>query len=181
MKEAPGCLAFVDLDNLKKTNDIMGHLAGDYAIKSVGEVLAAFQENAIASRIGGDEYLYYMKGFDEAQAKARIEEIVEAFNQKKKDDTYLSFSSLSIGMCMAKKNHIYSEVLKKADKALYHIKQSGKAGYYMYTHVDEMNNKKSSIDLNKIVESLRKKMNAIGYEVVISRGDSLNIEGETDV
>ena len=31
------------------------------------------------------------------------------------------------------------------------------------------------------VESLRKKMNAIGYEVVISRGDSLNIEGETDV
>ena len=31
------------------------------------------------------------------------------------------------------------------------------------------------------VESLRKKMNAIGYEVVISKGDSLNIEGETDV
>ena len=31
------------------------------------------------------------------------------------------------------------------------------------------------------VESLRKRMKAIGYEVVISRGDSLNIEGETDV
>ena len=154
LREGSGCLAFVDLDNLKKTNDILGHLAGDYAIKSVGEVLLAFQENAIAARIGGDEYLYYMKNVDEELAKAKIEELVEAFNQKKKEDTYLSFSSLSIGMCMAKKNDIYSEILKKADKALYHVKQSGKAGYYMYTHIDEMSKKKSSIDLDKIVENL---------------------------
>ena len=65
---------------------------------------------------------------------------------------------------MTKEKDVYGDVLKKADKALYHIKQSGKAGYYMYTHVDEMNNKKSSIDLNKIVESLRNSRTAQGTQ-----------------
>lgn len=154
IKETQGCLAFVDLDNLKKTNDIMGHLAGDYAIKSAGEVLLSFDRNAIISRIGGDEFLYYLTGVDEEEAKARIEAIIEAFNYKKKEDTYLSFSSLSIGMCMTQKNDVFSDILKKADKALYHIKQNGKAGYSMYTLEDGEGNKKTSVDLNRIVKSL---------------------------
>ncbi|MBQ4523908.1 MAG: diguanylate cyclase [Lachnospiraceae bacterium] len=154
LQESAGCLAFIDLDNLKKTNDIMGHLAGDYAIKSVGEVLLSFPENAIMSRIGGDEFLYYMKDTDEEKAKAKIEDIMAAFHQRKEENTYLSFSSLSIGMCMTQKNDVYPEVLKKADKALYHIKQSGKAGYYMHTQKDGTNHKKASVDLNRIVKNL---------------------------
>ena len=154
LKETSGCLAFVDLDNLKKTNDIMGHLAGDYAIKGVGEVLLSFDENAIISRIGGDEFLYYIKDTSEEKAKDRIEDIMEAFQQKKTENTYLSFSSLSVGMCMTQRNDVYSEVLKKADRALYHMKQSGKAGYYMHTHTDGVNNRKASVDLNRIVKNL---------------------------
>ena len=154
LQESSGCLAFIDLDNLKKTNDIMGHLAGDYAIKSVGEVLLSFNENAIISRIGGDEFLYYIKDTSEEKAKDRIEDIMEAFQQKKTENTYLSFSSLSVGMCMTQRNDVYSEVLKKADRALYHMKQSGKAGYYMHTHTDGVNNRKASVDLNRIVKNL---------------------------
>ena len=154
LQESSGCLAFIDLDNLKKTNDIMGHLAGDYAIKSVGEVLLSFDENAIISRIGGDEFLYYIKDTNEEKAKARIEDILEAFHQRKTENTYLSFSSLSVGMCMTQKNDVYEEVLKKADKALYHIKQSGKAGYFVHTHTDGANNRKASVDLNKIVKNI---------------------------
>ena len=154
LQESSGCLAFIDLDNLKKTNDIMGHLAGDYAIKGVGEVLLSFDENAIISRIGGDEFLYYIKDTSEEKAKDRIEDIMEAFQQKKTENTYLSFSSLSVGMCMTQRNDVYSEVLKKADRALYHMKQSGKAGYYMHTHTDGVNNRKASVDLNRIVKNL---------------------------
>ena len=154
LKRTKGCLAFVDLDNLKKTNDIMGHLAGDHAIKSVGEVLSSFDKNAIISRIGGDEFLYYLTEVEEEEAKERIEAIVEAFQQKKQADTYLSFSSLSIGMCMTRENDVYSEVLKRADKALYHIKQNGKAGYYIHTCEEREGNKKNSVDLKRIVKSL---------------------------
>lgn len=154
LQETSGCLAFIDMDNLKKTNDIMGHLAGDYAIKSVGEVLLSFNENAIISRIGGGEFLFFIKDTNEEKAKARIEDILEAFHQRKTENTYLSFSSLSVGMCMTQKNDVYEEVLKKADKALYHIKQSGKAGYFMHTYTDGANNRKASVDLNKIVKNL---------------------------
>ncbi|MBQ2800731.1 MAG: diguanylate cyclase [Lachnospiraceae bacterium] len=155
LRETSGCLAFIDLDNLKKTNDIMGHLAGDYAIKSVGDVLLSFHENAIISRIGGDEFLYYILETDENKAKEKIQEIIQAFDNRKQENTYLSFSSLSIGMYMTQKGEFYSDALKKADKALYHIKQSGKSGYYMHTHTENACNKKASVDLDRIVKSLK--------------------------
>ena len=152
--ESSGCLAFIDLDNLKKINDIKGHLAGDYAIKSVGEVLADFTEDAIAVRIGGDEFLYYMKNVEKESAIARIENIEQAFEEKKKENPNLVFSSLSIGLCMTGKEDVYAEVLKKADKALYHIKQSGKAGHYIHTDTKEGDNMKESVDLKRIVKNL---------------------------
>ena len=133
----------------------MGHLAGDYAIKSVGDVLLSFHENAIISRIGGDEFLYYILETDENKAKEKIQEIIQAFDNRKQENTYLSFSSLSIGMYMTQKGEFYSDALKKADKALYHIKQSGKSGYYMHTHTENASNKKASVDLDRIVKSLK--------------------------
>ena len=45
--------------------------------------------------------------------------------------------------------------MKKADKALYHIKQNGKAGYYMYANAEETVNQKKSVDLKKIVKGLK--------------------------
>lgn len=155
IKKDKGCLAFIDLDNLKKTNDVMGHLAGDYALKCVGEVLSQYSENAIIARIGGDEFLYYVNGVDENIVTGLIEEIIDAFEKKKEQDKYLSFSSLSIGVCFTNTSDTYAEVLQKADKALYHVKQSGKAGYYFFTYIEGINNHKNSVDLEKLANSLR--------------------------
>ncbi len=155
MKQKPGCLAFIDLDNLKRTNDTMGHLAGDYALKTVGEVLSAHGKNAIILRMGGDEFVYYLAGADKAQAEERIGNIIAAFEEKRKDDAYLSVSTLSVGLCMTTTEDVYTEVLKKADRALYYVKQSGKCGYYFYN--SDINNVKNkhSIDLKRLVENLR--------------------------
>lgn len=155
IKKDKGCLAFIDLDNLKKTNDVMGHLAGDYALKCVGEVLSQYSENAIIARIGGDEFLYYVNGVDENIVTGLIEEIIDAFEKKKEQDKYLSFSSLSIGVCFTNTSDTYTEVLQKADKALYHVKQSGKDGYYFFTYIEGINNHKNSVDLEKLANSLR--------------------------
>ena len=156
IREKKGCLAFVDLDNLKKTNDVLGHLAGDYALKTVGEVLTEYRENAIIARIGGDEFLYYMIDSDKDSAAATIENIMATFNSRKEENTYLSFSTISVGMCITDTSDTYADALQKADKALYHVKQSGKADYYFYTHTESIQNKKASVDLEKLVESIRK-------------------------
>lgn len=156
MREQSGCLAFVDLDNLKRTNDTMGHLAGDYALLNVGQVLSEYKDNAVIARIGGDEFLYYMIGADQNKATETIKKIMDAFQKRKEKNTYLSVSSLSVGLCFSNTSDTYADILQKADKALYHVKQGGKAGYYFHNNMVDSSKQKSSVDLQRLVSNLEK-------------------------
>ena len=56
-------LLFIDLDQLKKINDQLGHSAGDSAIAHLGQALAAVtRSNDVAARIGGDEFVLLLAG-----------------------------------------------------------------------------------------------------------------------
>ena len=57
-------------------------------------------------------------------------------------------------MCTPK--DAYTDVLAKADKALYHVKQRGKGSYYFYTSSMNQAKKNSSDDLNRLVTGLTK-------------------------
>lgn len=52
-----GCLAFMDIDNLKTINDIYGHKAGDRVLKLFGSLLLEYSSECIVCRLGGDEFL----------------------------------------------------------------------------------------------------------------------------
>lgn len=155
VRTRPGCLMFVDLDNLKKTNDSMGHLAGDYVLKNLGTILLKYGDKTIVSRVGGDEFLCYIPEVEEKEAVNMVESIIKEFDFIKKDNEYLKYSSLSIGMYMSSGKELFADAVTNADKALYHIKHSGKAGYCMYSEIEGMQNKKTSIDLNNMVKSLK--------------------------
>ena len=52
------CLLMLDMDGLKRINDTAGHLYGDEALASMGQVLrGALRESDIAGRFGGDEFM----------------------------------------------------------------------------------------------------------------------------
>lgn len=155
VRTRPGCLVFVDLDNLKKTNDSMGHLAGDYVLKNLGTILLKYGDKTIVSRVGGDEFLCYIPGAEEKEAVNMVESIIKEFDFVKKDNEYLKYSSLSIGMYMSSGKELFANAVRNADKALYHVKHGGKAGYCMYSEIEGMQNKKTSIDLNNMVKSLK--------------------------
>ena len=154
MREVPGCLAFVDLDNLKTTNDTMGHLAGDFALKTVAEVLKHYENNGIAVRLGGDEFLFYMSGATKEIAERTAKEIQTAFEERKAQEVMLSHSSISMGMCMSTPQDVYGEVLQKADKALYHVKHSGKGSYFFHEEREEHKTTEETFDLGKLASSL---------------------------
>lgn len=156
MQEAPGALAFVDLDNLKVINDTLGHLSGDHAIRILSEVLQAHSHNAIIARVGGDEFLYYMQKVDEKEARAIIEGIIRSFRSEKENDEILKVSSLSIGLCLTTPADAYSEVYQKADKALYYVKQNGKDGYYFYNYSNRHTDNMTPVDLKRLVFSISK-------------------------
>lgn len=155
VRTRPGCLVFIDLDNLKKTNDSMGHLAGDYVLKNLGTILLKYGDKTIVSRVGGDEFLCYIPEVEEKEAVNMVESIIKEFDFIKKDNEYLKYSSLSIGMYMSSGKELFADAVTNADKALYHIKHGGKAGYCMYSEIEGMQNKKTSIDLNNMVKSLK--------------------------
>lgn len=156
MRNHNGCLAFIDLDNLKLINDSMGHLAGDYALKTVSEVLTQFSGNAVIARLGGDEFLYFMADVDKDEAVKIIKDIMAAFDKRKENDAYLSAASLSIGLCISMKGDSLDDIIRKADRALYHVKQSGKNGYYFYKNDIDNPVQTASVDLKKLISNLKR-------------------------
>ena len=155
MQEENGCLAFIDVDNLKKINDTIGHKAGDRLLTLVGSILAEYSQNSIACRLGGDEFLLYMKGITRDGATERVENIIETFRKKKDEDIAVRQASLSAGLCMTTPLDVYADVYNKADKALYHVKCNGKAGYSFYRKEDYIEQSHDNVDLLQVMEALK--------------------------
>jgi len=155
MGQSNGALIFCDMDNLKTINDRFGHKCGDKALKLLGEVLNRHCNNGVACRIGGDEFLLYLHDANKKAVINIVEAIIEDFDKNKQENAFINIATLSLGICLTTSQDIYSDVLSKADKALYHVKQRGKAGYYLYN--DEINefSVRNSIDLKQVINSIK--------------------------
>ena len=134
-----GCLGFVDMDNLKKINDIYGHKAGDRALRILGEMITECMENAIACRLGGDEFLFYLPEVSEAQMKTQMKELFDRFYKAKEEAVETHPASLSGGLCICAQGDKFEECYIKADKALYYVKQNGKNQFLFYNEMEEQN------------------------------------------
>lgn len=137
MQKQGGCLGFVDMDNLKKINDVYGHKAGDRALRLVGEVLTECMENAVVCRLGGDEFLFYLPEVSEAEINMRVRKLFDSFRAAKNAAAETSAASLSCGLCMCRQGDNFEEYYIKADKALYYVKQNGKNNYRFYEELEE--------------------------------------------
>ena len=62
-------MCFIDLDNLKFINDTFGHKEGDLYITSVAKLLGQLPDEAVACRIGGDEFMVLFLGYNEAMSE----------------------------------------------------------------------------------------------------------------
>lgn len=135
MRKENGAFFLIDLDNFKMVNDFYGHAAGDAVLQSVSDILKnAAGEYDLAGRVGGDEFVMYFSG---ASRKEEVQEfaegILQEFNEQKRSDILLGECSLSIGIVFVTKDaESYTDIYKKADRALYYIKQNGKNGYEFY-------------------------------------------------
>ena len=70
-------LIMMDLDNLKYINDTFGHDYGDQYIRAAANALRiGSPENAVISRMSGDEFYLFLYGYDsEDQARERIDRL----------------------------------------------------------------------------------------------------------
>ena len=118
-------VAMVDIDDFKKINDIYGHNAGDYILKSVAETMKSVCENSLVSRWGGEEFL--VLGYDKAKAMSQMESVRRAINEAD-----LSFESqkikvsVTIGIAGREEAESIDKWVQIADERLYDGKNSGK-------------------------------------------------------
>ncbi len=132
MQEHDGGLVFVDMDNLKKLNDVYGHKAGDRALKLLGNILKDAGDNSIACRLGGDEFLLFLPDYSKDEIHACVKHIFIKFAKAKEDDVELRCADLSAGMSLSTNGATFEKCYREADKALYFVKQNGKGNYMFY-------------------------------------------------
>ncbi|MCR4617532.1 MAG: response regulator [Lachnospiraceae bacterium] len=155
MAESKGCLIIFDLDNLKSVNESEGHTTGDRAIELTSRVLSDYNKG-IVCRYGGDEFLLFLPYVTEEEGEKCADEIIADFNTRKNGISEFSKLSLSAGICMSYMQDDFSEVYNNADKALYYVKRSGKAGKAVYETVENYQKNHSNIELLLIMQKLKR-------------------------
>lgn len=157
MQEHNGCLVFLDMDNLKKINDIHGHKAGDRALKNLGNLLSRYTENGIASRLGGDEFLLFLPDVTPEGVSQQMTQLFQQFHAIVEEDAEIRYATLSAGLYMCTVSDAFADCYAKADKALYYVKQNGKNQFSFYQQISyqEPGTPGTGKDLNLIAKALR--------------------------
>jgi diguanylate cyclase (GGDEF)-like protein len=126
----PVTVLFVDLDGFKAVNDTHGHLAGSRALVEVGAIIrASARESDIVARYGGDEFVVVLPdtGSDGGLVVARrIRDRIAA-------EAFLASAGIgcrltaSVGVAaLPEMGRSAEELLDSADRAMYHVKETGK-------------------------------------------------------
>ncbi|MGE8538789.1 MAG: GGDEF domain-containing protein, partial [Acinetobacter sp.] len=116
----PAAVLFIDLNDLKKINDSLGHEQGDTLIKNAAQVLRDnVRMNDIVARLGGDEFVILSLENDETATKSLLDRLVDAFAEAN--------IGAAIGMAMRHPTHGLHEALAQADKNMFVYKRQKKS------------------------------------------------------
>ncbi|MEH6358148.1 MAG: ABC transporter substrate-binding protein [Pseudomonadales bacterium] len=127
-------LLFIDLDEFKMVNDACGHDVGDQLLCDVAQRLRMeLRESDTIARFGGDEFVVLL---DNIASTREIEQIAAKLLKALALPLYCSDQpeavTASIGLVRIETGDTPVTVLKKADQAMYYIKERGKNGFADY-------------------------------------------------
>lgn len=128
-------LMIIDLDNFKGVNDNLGHAIGDKVLMESAEtMMTTFKGSDIVGRIGGDEFVVFMKDIHTiSNTDILATKICHDFDRILQGPLGDVHTSSSIGIAIFPYHGLtYEELFEKADKALYTAKAKGKNGYRIF-------------------------------------------------
>ena len=137
---------FLDLDQFKRINDTLGHTVGDLLLMEVAERLRACLRSTdgmtraegpgdcTVARLGGDEFIISLseitRGEDAAKVARRILELLKAPFRLGGHEVFIT-GSIGISLFPTDGRDV-DTLLKNADTAMYHAKDSGRNNYQFY-------------------------------------------------
>jgi diguanylate cyclase (GGDEF)-like protein len=134
-------LLYLDIDNFKAVNDLLGHQEGDRVLRRLGELIRTkSRAGDLAARIGGDEFLIWLEDTELegaiAKAQALIREVdALALPARHKGDEL----GLSIGVAVSDpiRPIALDDLVQRADQAMYEAKRRGETGLAIYEDRDK--------------------------------------------
>jgi diguanylate cyclase len=121
-------VALIDIDNFKKLNDTLGHQAGDRALTHLTQVIKeTLRPTDAVGRYGGEEFLILLPSTNLEAAVETIQRLQRDLTKKfflhNNDKILVTFSA---GVALRAEGEDQEDLIGRADKAMYHAKQTGK-------------------------------------------------------
>jgi diguanylate cyclase (GGDEF)-like protein/PAS domain S-box-containing protein len=131
-RSKPLCLFYIDIDAFKDINDTFGHLAGDTTLETVAERLtASLPDDTIVGRLAGDEFAVILDGLGPGESGRKQTDVLAKLVLDRLADPFFVqghevFMTASMGIAYYPKDAPnVIDLIRNADAALYHAKQSG--------------------------------------------------------
>ncbi|MBD8008836.1 sensor domain-containing diguanylate cyclase [Acinetobacter pecorum] len=116
----PAAVLFIDLNDLKKVNDSLGHEEGDRLIQNAAQVLRDnVRINDIVARLGGDEFVMLSVENDKTGAETLLDRLIAAFAEAN--------IGAAIGLAMRHPSQGLFAALAQADQNMFEYKRWKKA------------------------------------------------------
>lgn len=128
-------LLFIDLDKFKEVNDSLGHDAGDQLLrKSASRMQSCIRESDCVGRIGGDEFVVFLRGVENRRAaELGAEKLRAALELPFLLADHEAHISASIGIALFPEHSAESgELARCADAAMYRSKAQGRNRFSIY-------------------------------------------------
>jgi diguanylate cyclase (GGDEF)-like protein len=176
-------LLFMDLDDFKTVNDVLGHDVGDLLLKQVGSRLSrVVRETDVLARQGGDEFLVMIpdlqpeEGFDDAGGALRVAEaMAERIHAVMRTPFQLGErevnTSASIGISIFPTDAPDARaLLKNSDAAMYDSKKTRHGGYSVYAESEGDPLTRLSFT-HRLREAVRNERWALHYQPMVALAD----------
>jgi diguanylate cyclase (GGDEF)-like protein len=126
---------YLDLDGFKSVNDSLGHEAGDELLLQVAHRLRAGVRTAdTVARMGGDEFAVLVESVSAVDSvRATAHRLLEALSESFWIQGVRVQVSASVGYALRDESEDVSELLQRADMAMYTVKEQGKHGVAAFT------------------------------------------------
>jgi diguanylate cyclase (GGDEF)-like protein/PAS domain S-box-containing protein len=126
---------FLDVDRFKHINDSVGHVIGDRLLQSLAQrLLTCVRNSDTVSRQGGDEFVILLSEVTHAaDAAVSAQKLLLALSEPHRVDQHDLEVTVSIGIATYPDDGTDAEtLLKRADFAMYHAKDSGRNNYQFF-------------------------------------------------
>jgi len=130
-------IAFIDVDNFKTINDTFGHTEGDTVLRAIAtKIKTHLRKTDFVARVGGDEFVVLLPETNKQTAPVVMSNMQRALLREMNENGWSVTFSIGVLTLTAPQISV-DEMLGRADKLMYVVKNGGKNNIHYASHPEE--------------------------------------------